>query len=161
MKKQISLSSLIAQKCTSVPLSDCLSHSILTKLISDQHWSCAFLMRLVLLFLKQAQKIASLDEVIQIGVNLIEQILIAKPWSRGTKDPNSFWPNLKRGLCFFAAEYNTKSPLVAAIYRKHLLPSSEASASANNNAAADDPLVEEFCDESNVLKEILVQKSPQ
>ena len=89
---------------------------------------------------------------------MIEQILIAKPWSRGTKDANSFWPNLKRGLCFFAAEYNTKSPLVAAIYRKHLLTSSEASA---NNNAADDPLVEEFCDESNVLKEILVQKTSQ
>ena len=89
---------------------------------------------------------------------MIEQILIAKPWSRGTKDANSFWPNLKRGLCFFAAEYNTKSPLVAAIYRKHLLTSSEASAAATNNAA-DDPLVEEFCDESNVLKEILLQKS--
>ena len=89
---------------------------------------------------------------------MIEQILIAKPWSRGTKDANSFWPNLKRGLCFFAAEYNTKSPLVAAIYRKHLLTSSEASATNN---AADDPLVEEFCDESNVLKEILVQKTSQ
>ena len=89
---------------------------------------------------------------------MIEQILIAKPWSRGTKDANSFWPNLKRGLCFFAAEYNTKSPLVAAIYRKHLLTSSEAS---SNNNATDDPLVEEFCDESNVLKEILVQKTSQ
>ena len=89
---------------------------------------------------------------------MIEQILIAKPWSRGTRDANSFWPNLKRGLCFFAAEYNIKSPLVAAIYRKHLLPSGEASATIN---ASDDPLVEEFCDESNVLKEILIQKSSQ
>ena len=64
MKKQISLSSLIAQKCTSVPLVDSLTHGILSKLISDKHWNCIFLMRIILLFLKQAQKVAPLEETI-------------------------------------------------------------------------------------------------
>lgn len=157
MKKQISLSSLIAQKCTSVPLPDCLAHGILTKLISEKHWNCIFLMRLVLLFLKQAQKIASLDEVTQVGVNLVDQILSARPWtpyadnsssSNKTANLSTFWPNLKRGLCFFAAEYTAKSPSVAAVYRKHLLPA--------QSSDKQDPIVAEFCDESPVLKEMLI-----
>ena len=82
MKKQISLSSLIAQKCTSVPLTDSLAHGILCKLISDQYWRCIFLMRLVLLFLKQAQKVAPLEEVSQVGVDLVDKILAAKPWNK-------------------------------------------------------------------------------
>ena len=52
MKKQVALSSLLVQKCTSVPLTDCLTYKLLTKLIKDQHWRCVFLMRIVLLFLK-------------------------------------------------------------------------------------------------------------
>ncbi len=85
-------------------------------------------MRLVLLFLKQAKTVAQLEEVVSIGVNIVDQILIAKPWiSKGgskakapASESDSFWPNLKRGLCFFAAEYNGKSPSVAEVFRKHL-----------------------------------------
>ena len=54
MKKQIGLSSLIAQKCTSVPLKDCLAYRLIQRLIEEGHWQCMYLMRLVLLFLKQA-----------------------------------------------------------------------------------------------------------
>lgn len=75
MKKQISLSSLIAYKSTSVPLQDCLAHQVLLRLISEQHWRCIFLMRLVLLFLKQAKTVAPLEETVQIGVNLVDKIL--------------------------------------------------------------------------------------
>lgn len=80
MKKQISLSSLIAQKCTSVPLKESLTYGILTKLIADSHWRCIFLMRLLLLFLKQAQKVAQQEEVTQIGISFVDQILAKKPW---------------------------------------------------------------------------------
>ena len=147
MKKQLSLSSLIAQKCTSVPLDDCLAHGILSKLISEKHWNCIFLMRLVLLFLKQAQKIAPLEEVTQVGVDMVDQILAARPWAPPADNASkqnlaSFWPNLKRGLCFFAAEYTGKAPGVAAVYRKHLLP--------------DEAMVSEFCAESPVMKDMLI-----
>jgi len=110
-------------------------------------------MRLVLLFLKQAKTVAPLDEVVQIGVNLVDKILSAKPWwsrsSSSSSQPSeseSFWPNLKRGLCFFAAEYNGKSPLVAEVYRKHLMP-------ADNTD--DNPILKEFCEESPIMREIL------
>ena len=93
---------------------------------------------------------APLEEVVQIGVNLVDKILLAKPWkSRSSSQPSdseSYWPNLKRGLCFFAAEYNGKSPLVAEVYRKHLVP-------ADNSE--DDPIFKEFCEESPVMREIL------
>jgi len=82
MKKQVALSSLLVQKCTSAPLTDCLTFKLLTKLIKDQHWRCVFLMRIVLLFLKQAQNVAPLDEVIQVGVNLVDSIFQAKPWTQ-------------------------------------------------------------------------------
>ena len=65
MKKQISLSSLIAQKCTSLPYRDCLTYGILQRLIEESRWQCIFLMRLLLLFLKQLQKLATVtpDEI--------------------------------------------------------------------------------------------------
>lgn len=72
MKKQVSLSSLLVQKFTTAPLTDCLTYKLLAKLIKDQHWRCVFLMRIVLLFLKQAQNVAAMNEVIQVGVTLID-----------------------------------------------------------------------------------------
>ena len=153
-----------------MPLKDCLTHQVILRLVKEQHWQCIFLMRLVLLFLKQAKTVAQLDEVVSIGVNIVDQILIAKPWSsKGSSkgkaanesNKDSFWPNLKRGLCFFAAEYNGKSPSVAEVFRKHLAPfssSSDGPSSDKDNQSKDknSAILKEFCDESPVMMEIFV-----
>jgi hypothetical protein len=132
-------------------LEDSLTHGILSKLINEKHWNCVFLMRLILLFLKQAQKVTSLEETIQSGIGLVEKILIAQPWVdvRSQETAFSYWPNLKRGLCFFAAEYSSKTPLVAALFQKYLIGES---AEERN-----DGLIKEFSDESPILKDILTQ----
>jgi len=52
-------------------------------------------------------------------------------------------------LCFFAAEYSTKTPLVADLFKKHLI--------GENAESKNDALIKEFSDESPVLKDILVQ----
>lgn len=145
MKKQISLSSLIAQKCTSFPLKDCLTYGILHRLIDESKWQCIFLMRLLLLFLKQAQKVAPQSEdTTQLGIDIVDQILSKRPWL--SKD-EAFWPNLMRGLCFFAAEYSTKSPQVREIFRKHLL--------SGDKNEEQDTVIAEFSQESPLLKDIL------
>ena len=41
-----------------MPLTNCLVYELLTKLIKEQKWQCMYLMRIVLLFLKQALKVA-------------------------------------------------------------------------------------------------------
>ena len=54
---------------------------------------------------------------------------------------------MKRGLCFFAAEYHTKSPVVIETFKKHLV---------KEDGDQDEKLKEilkEFCDESPVLKQ--------
>ena len=107
MKKQISLSSLIAQKCTAMPLQDCMTFGIIDRLIGEEKWHCILLMRLLLLFLKQAQKVAPQEDITKTGISFVEKILSKKPWN--AKD-ETFWPNLMRGLCYFAAEYSSKSP---------------------------------------------------
>ena len=113
---------------------------------------------------------AQLEEVVSIGVNIVDQILTAKPWSSKGKSKgkagsetsqDSFWPNLKRGLCFFAAEYNGKSPSVAEVFRKHLASSSSSSEvpySDKDQQSKDknSPILKEFCDESPDMIEILV-----
>lgn len=95
-------------------------------------------MRLLLLFLKQAQKVALLDETIQISLNLVDKILQAKPWgsSSASAEGTPYWNNLKRGLCFFAAEYASKTPKVAELFCKHILVDGDA----------EENLVKEFSD---------------
>ena len=92
---------------------------------------------------------------IGIGINFVDKILARKPWLI-IDDSQSFWPNLKRGLCYFAAEYTTKSPQVRETFRKHLLLKEDSD--KNNESASS--LVKEFSDESPVLKEMLLSSPP-
>ena len=78
--------------------------------------------------------------------------MTAKPWADyGSQETAAFgyWPNLKRGLCFFAAEYSTKTPLVADLFKKHLI--------GDSAEERNDGLIKEFSDESPILKDILTQ----
>ena len=116
-----------------MPYRDCLTYGILQRLIEESRWQCIFLMRLLLLFLKQLQKLATVtpDEIAKIGVDTVDQILSKKPWLQHQSDKvvdeqvGAYWPNLMRGLCFFAAEYAGKSAQVRETFRKHLLGDSE------------------------------------
>lgn len=119
-------------------------------------------MRLVLLFLKSAQKVVPLEEVVEVGVNFADKILESKPWTASPKDASSsFWPNLKRGLCFFAAEYHSKSPkAVASVFRKHLVAGGDNGVENGATIVEQGPIHTEFCEESPILKEILAVSQP-
>lgn len=86
---------------------------------------------------------ALLDETIQIGLTLVDKILLAKPW---TAEGTPYWNNLKRGLCFFAAEYASKTPKVAELFCKHILKDGEAEETA---------LSKEFSEQSPIMKDLL------
>ena len=54
---------------------------------------------------------------------------------------------MKKGLCFFAAEYEAKTPSVAELFSKHILGA----------GSERDALIKDFSDQSTILKGILTK----
>jgi hypothetical protein len=78
-------------------------YDLIAYVISHKRWTCKYLMRLVLIMLKEATKrqpakaVDFLTDTLKLLTGLVE----AAPW---TKEP-SVWQNLRQGLVIFIATY--------------------------------------------------------
>ena len=99
-------------------LRKCLLTQLLESLIRHDKWTCRLLMRILLIFLKQAtslskqpkaQEAAKTDPIVDHGVDIIEQILAKRLWDKVSDQISSGdWQNLKHGLIIFASNYQEK-----------------------------------------------------
>lgn len=99
-----------------------------------------------------------------VGADLVDQVLTAKPWTANAGGANQArqqsdsWAQLKRGLCFFFAEYYSKSKAVEVILRKHLCPDKEDDEA---KAAAKAAIAKEFCEDSPMLRNLLEKEAEE
>jgi len=105
--KQIALTNLLVQR--TVPanlesLKDCFVFTLAGQVISQKKWHCKYLMRLILITLKEACKRnpSRAVDFLADTVKLLQQIIDAHPWE---KAPESAWHNLRQGLVIFFANY--------------------------------------------------------
>ena len=98
------------EECTNL-LSKCLVTQLLESLIKNDKWTCRLLMRILLIYLKQATSMSKQQKALEVpivehGASIIDQILSKRLWEKVSDNISSGdWQNLKHGLIIFASNY--------------------------------------------------------